>query len=613
MKNFLLLCVIFWPMSGLAAEVTVLVANSAFDTGVVQELKNQYLKTINRSVDIKIKNGGGIHILNRAKQEQIDLVITHHGPSEMIFMSQGYGMQRSLLFENDFVLLGPADDPLKIKDQKDLAKILILLKNKEVPFHTPAKLSGTYQKINQLWTAEHIVPSWAGYEITGTSARATLLSADFVEAYTMVDLGTYLVNRDKLENIGPLVRDNAALFNQYSSILVNRQKQSVHARGFLNFMLSSEGQAVVANFGKDKFGVSLYHPSAHLDIDLAAKRISRNNWLMSFLLIFLFIIIVALCFIVVVQKRLRKLEHLRRISENRFMSAVENTNDGFWDYELDDHHYYYSAQFLQLLSLPPDYKKDLLTILSHKVHPIDRPFVLHSLKRWLDDSQQEKCILEFRTGSNHEHWFQLRGSVTRDEQGTVVRLSGSLTDITELKQMDEMLNDLEYQAFHDSLTGLPNRALFFDRIQQTFKTAQREKGSFSIVIIDVNKFKDINDTFGHLAGDEVLKVTAKRLQQAIRQSDTVVRLGGDEFCILMPKSNSDELKRRLQKVLYEFEQGVDFQDHNIKIGISMGVASYPDDATSIADLLNKADQAMYIAKRNAKGYALFEESYHHVS
>jgi diguanylate cyclase (GGDEF)-like protein len=186
---------------------------------------------------------------------------------------------------------------------------------------------------------------------------------------------------------------------------------------------------------------------------------------------------------------------------------------------------------------------------------------------------------------------------------------------TRTSELEAVNRELEHMALHDSLSGLPNRALFTDRLEQAIIAAGRSGGRFACMILDLDRFKEINDTLGHNIGDEVLREVASRLARGLRESDTVARLGGDEFAILLPSANVREATRIASKLLHLLEEPVVIGQHSFAVGASIGVALFPDHGERAAQLIQRADVAMYVAKRNGNGYALYdvEEDHHNAS
>ncbi|WP_342620168.1 EAL domain-containing protein [Rhodoferax sp. GW822-FHT02A01] len=166
---------------------------------------------------------------------------------------------------------------------------------------------------------------------------------------------------------------------------------------------------------------------------------------------------------------------------------------------------------------------------------------------------------------------------------------------------------LEYLSFHDTLTGLPNRTLFFDRAEQTLQFSMRKQQIFAILQIDLDLFKNVNDTFGHAAGDVVLTAVAQRIQSILRGSDTVARLGGDEFAVVLAdiKTTEDAL-HITEKITQEVRKPIQiFGDQMVAVEASVGIALFPDHGEDVQTLLLKADWAMYAAKHGAGLYLIY--------
>jgi diguanylate cyclase (GGDEF)-like protein/PAS domain S-box-containing protein len=180
---------------------------------------------------------------------------------------------------------------------------------------------------------------------------------------------------------------------------------------------------------------------------------------------------------------------------------------------------------------------------------------------------------------------------------------GLLRDITERKAMTEAL---EYRALHDSLTGLPNRTFLVDRLEQTLLIAHRERQPRAFLVLDLNGFKEINDTLGHHQGDRALQEVARRLRRVLRKADTVGRLGGDEFAVL-PGGATDASRAILiaEKLLQALEPPFQLGEHTVEVGASIGIAIYPEHGEDATTLARHADIAMYVAKRAHTGYNVY--------
>ena len=182
--------------------------------------------------------------------------------------------------------------------------------------------------------------------------------------------------------------------------------------------------------------------------------------------------------------------------------------------------------------------------------------------------------------------------------------TGVIRDISERKQAEEIIN---YQLYHDLLTSLPNRTLFRDRMEVTLSQSKRTGKKFSVMYLDLDGFKLINDSLGHLVGDELLQAVALRLNKTLRDSDTLARVGGDEFNLLLPEINSaDDAAVIAEKIIEVLKPPFLINGHELSISISIGIAIYPDDGQNIETLIRNADMAMYHIKgRGKNGYEFF--------
>ena len=171
-------------------------------------------------------------------------------------------------------------------------------------------------------------------------------------------------------------------------------------------------------------------------------------------------------------------------------------------------------------------------------------------------------------------------------------------DVNHRKKMEDLIRKF---AFEDTLTGLPNRRLFMDRLVLQLNHAKRSNGQFAIILMDLDYFKEVNDTKGHATGDELLHHIAQRLVKAVREEDTVARMGGDEFILLFPAlRNAGNGNRIGDKLVKVFKKPFLLENHKIHITASIGIAIYPDHGDNIAFLLRNSDRAMYAAKKNGR-------------
>lgn len=213
-----------------------------------------------------------------------------------------------------------------------------------------------------------------------------------------------------------------------------------------------------------------------------------------------------------------------------------------------------------------------------------------------------------KDGELYAKWATI--SVIRHADGSVYRHVAQFSDITERKQKDDLI---QRQASYDMLTGLPNRRLFQDRLEQEIKKADTNRAGSPLVLlyIDLDRFKEINDTLGHAKGDILLVEAARRISKCVRETDTVSRLGGDEFTVILPEmGDKQQLERITQSIIGELIEMFDLGDgHTGYISASIGIALYPNDARDVEELVKHGDQAMYAAKAQGRnGFSYFTAS-----
>ena len=206
-----------------------------------------------------------------------------------------------------------------------------------------------------------------------------------------------------------------------------------------------------------------------------------------------------------------------------------------------------------------------------------------------------------KSGKIQPEWL----NITRvcDDAGVTTNYVATFIDTSAIKASEEQLHHL---AHHDVLTGLPNRLLLKDRLEQSFKRARREQCRVAVLFLDLDDFKKINDTLGHQVGDEMLKLAAKRINVLLRKDDTVARLGGDEFVILLDRlDRPEDASLVARKVLATLQQSFDIADRNLFIGVSIGISIFPQDGEESDKLIGNADVAMYRAKQLGKNHFQF--------
>ncbi len=209
-----------------------------------------------------------------------------------------------------------------------------------------------------------------------------------------------------------------------------------------------------------------------------------------------------------------------------------------------------------------------------------------------------------KSGNSHLEWLTV--NVVKDNQNRVSQYVAVFSDVAIVKRS---LQKLDHLAHHDTLTGLPNRLLLRDRLEHAIHRAHRENRGLAVLFLDLDRFKNINDTLGHTIGDQLLRIFATRLSNRIREGDTVARLGGDEFMILLEEYRAPEDAHAVaQDVLDSLEQSFRIQGHELFVSASIGISVYPDDGVTADDLVRNSDAAMYRAKEKGKNNYQFYTS-----
>jgi diguanylate cyclase (GGDEF)-like protein len=217
---------------------------------------------------------------------------------------------------------------------------------------------------------------------------------------------------------------------------------------------------------------------------------------------------------------------------------------------------------------------------------------------------EDTAVAAMKAGA---HDYIMKGNLKR-LLPLVKRELEEATGRRERKQAEERVH---YLAFHDVLTDLPNRTLFYDHLHQNLLTGRREGQPSALLLLDLNRFKEINDTFGHHYGDLLLRQIGPRLRRCLRETDTVARMGGDEFAILLPNTHLKGANSAARKILKTFETPFTLKETNVEVGASIGVAFFPDHGEEEDLLFQRADTAMYVAKQAGGGYAVYSPLQEH--
>ena len=305
-------------------------------------------------------------------------------------------------------------------------------------------------------------------------------------------------------------------------------------------------------------------------------------------------------------KALKESNRINKELKERMELALLGSNDGIWDWNILDDSVYFSARWKEMLGYEDHELTNEFSTWESKLHPSDAEETWADIHKHLNgETEYYENVHRLQHKDGHWVWIQDRGKVLFDEEGKAIRMIGTHTDISEEKEdqlkLVQQAEMIQHQAHHDTLTGLPNRVLFNDRLIQGIEKAKRHKDVLALFFIDLDKFKHINDSLGHQIGDLVLKAIAKRLESITRKEDTLARLSGDEFTLIMEELRQPEDAAILaDKILKALTETVVVDKHTLYVSGSIGISFYPQDATDAQSLLKYADTAMYKAKEEGR-------------
>ena len=306
----------------------------------------------------------------------------------------------------------------------------------------------------------------------------------------------------------------------------------------------------------------------------------------------------------------RTLQALRE-SEERYALSARGANDGLWVWDLTRAVVYYSPRWKSMLGYADDEIGNSPDEWISRVHPDDVELLRGSLDLHVrGDTPHFESEHRMCAKGGEYRWMLSRGLAVRDASGNATRIAGSQTDITERKLAVERLT---HDAFHDALTQLPNRALFMDRLQRALEAHRRNRNArYAVLFLDLDRFKVVNDSLGHVRGDELLVAVAQRLASMLRTSDTVARLGGDEFTILLEGlDHITDAVRTARRIQEQLLMPFDIEGHEIFTTASIGIALSTTRYERPEDVLRDADIAMYRAKSRGKArHEVFDTAMH---
>ncbi len=307
----------------------------------------------------------------------------------------------------------------------------------------------------------------------------------------------------------------------------------------------------------------------------------------------------------------KRAEEALQESEERYALAAKAANDGLWDWNIKTNRIYFSSRWKSMLGFQENEISNSADEWFDRVHPDDIESLKLALAANLEGissrfESEYRIIHKNRTS----RWMQSVGITVKDAEGKIYRMVGAQTDITSRKLAEAQLL---YDAFHDALTGLSNRALFMNRLEHAVQLSKRrQEYLFAVLFLDLDRFKVINDSLGHQSGDNLLIAFVERLVPCVHSGDTVARLGGDEFAILLEDIKSvDDAKEVANQIQRQLALPFNVNNQEVYTSVSIGIALSTCDYQKPEELIRNADIAMYRAKALGKArYQVFSPAMH---
>ncbi|AZP12633.1 sensor domain-containing protein [Undibacterium parvum] len=289
-----------------------------------------------------------------------------------------------------------------------------------------------------------------------------------------------------------------------------------------------------------------------------------------------------------------------RQSEERLRLALAATHQGLYDLDIRSGIAIVNPEYASMLGFDHANFHESNEAWKGRIHPDDKEAITLAYQNYLNGKSAEYRVEYRQKKKNGEYiWILTVGAIVEyDAQNRPLRMLGTHLDITEKKKSEALI---WRQANIDALTGLPNRRMFYDRLEHDIQKSRRSGLPLAVFFIDLDHFKEVNDTLGHAIGDALLVEAAQRLQACVRASDTVARLGGDEFTVSLPDQHDpDHVEAIAQNIIAKMAQPFHLGNEEIYLSASIGITVYPNDAQNLENLLKHADQAMYAAKESGR-------------
>lgn len=320
------------------------------------------------------------------------------------------------------------------------------------------------------------------------------------------------------------------------------------------------------------------------------------------------------------------------VSEERFDLAMQGANDGLWDWDIKNQTVYFSPRWKLMLGFQEWEITDSPREWQRRIHRDDRRKVLSLIKAHLDgEALAYDSIHRVRHRDGRYMWILDRGRAVFDENGEAYRMVGTQVDISEHKQLEEQLKsaninlkheikeriiaqkELAHLANHDPLTALPNRILFYDQLQEAIQRAKCDNESLAVLLVDLDNFKNVNDTLGHPLGDKLLIEVSQRISSILNKNYFVSRFGGDEFLFIFEDcAEASSVDAFAKEIIGLVSQPFHINGQDLRIGCSIGITIFPEHGSNPDQLIQDADIAMYYAKDQGRNtYKYFTQKMDH--
>jgi len=313
-----------------------------------------------------------------------------------------------------------------------------------------------------------------------------------------------------------------------------------------------------------------------------------------------------------------------RASQWRLDQAQRIAQLGHWQWDRDTRTMQWSNACVHILPVVDKSNADDMVSLVSKIHDDDQKKVIEHFVLSVKEGREFNTEFKITTGDDASKMIRVQGEPQCDESNRVVSMLGTIQDVTERYNAQQQIHNL---AYYDHITGLPNRAMLYDRLTETLSRASRDNSNFAILFLDLDRFKQVNDTLGHDAGDDLLKQVSIRLREILRQSDitsrltveanprdmaTIARLGGDEFVVLLSRIEEvEDAALVARRVAARIAETYEIKESVVNISTTIGISIFPHDGNDAEALLKNADIAMYHAKKRGRnGFQFYSEEIH---